>query len=350
MHAGGPMTAATGSWLSQVRARVDARLQAFLDDKRRQAARLSEPNVQLVEAVAGLTLRGGKRLRPATLYAGFVAADAKGDAQHTDDAGAALELLQTYLLIHDDWMDGDDERRGAPSVHAHFRDAFGDEHLGASLGVLAGDLASGFAWELLGEAPFPAGRGAEGHAAFAKLHQEVVFGQQLDLLKHADVALVHQLKTGSYTVRGPLCIGALLGNASTEQLAALERYGEPLGLAFQLRDDLLGTFGDPSATGKPTWNDIRAGKNTSLIAAARARLSDVDNKLLQWVLGNPESENDQVSQVVTLLESCGARAEIETRIDALLSQAKSALAAAPLSAEGTALLGQLADMLGARHA
>lgn len=344
------MTVATGSWLKQVRARVDARLARFLDDKRKEAARLSDANVQLVEAVAGLTLRGGKRLRPATLYAGFVAANAKGDAQNTDDAGAALELLQTYLLIHDDWMDGDDERRGAPSVHAHFRDAFGDEHLGASLGVLAGDLASGFAWELLGESPFPAGRAAEGHAAFAKLHQEVVFGQQLDLLKHADVALVHQLKTGSYTVRGPLCIGALLGNATAQQLSALEQYGEPLGLAFQLRDDLLGTFGDSSATGKPTWNDIRAGKNTSLVAAARARLNDADCKYLDWVLGNPDSEDDQVGQAVKLLETCGARAEIETRIDALLSQAKSALAAASLSNEGTVLLRELADMLGARNA
>lgn len=344
------MTDVTGHWLSQVRARVDARLQRFLDDKRSQARLLSEPNVQLVEAVAGLTLRGGKRLRPATLYAGFVAANAHGDAAHTDDAGAALELLQTYLLIHDDWMDGDDERRGAPSVHAHFRDAFGDEHLGASLGVLAGDLASGFAWELLGTAPFPAGRGAEGHAAFAKLHQEVVFGQQLDLLKHPDVALVHQLKTGSYTVRGPLCIGALLGNANAEQLSALEQYGDPLGLAFQLRDDLLGTFGDSHATGKPTWNDIRAGKNTSLVASARARLNEADRKYLEWVLGNPDSEDDQVGQAVKLIETCGARAEIEARIDTLLSQAKSVLARASLSPEGTSLLRELADMLGARNA
>jgi len=344
------MTASTGSWFSLVRARVDARLQSFLDSKRAQAARLSEPNVQLVDAVAGLTLRGGKRLRPATLYAGFVAANPGGDPAVTDDAGAALELLQTYLLIHDDWMDGDDERRGAPSVHAHFRDALNDEHLGASLGVLAGDLASGFAWELLGTSPFPAGRAAEGHAAFAKLHQEVVFGQQLDLLKHEDVALVHQLKTGSYTVRGPLCIGALLGNATPLQLASLELYGEPIGLAFQLRDDLLGTFGDPSATGKPAWNDIRAGKNTSLVAAARGLLNEQDRKFLEWVLGNPDSERDQVEKAVKLLEECGARAEIEARIDTLLSKAKSALAGAPLSEEGVALLVELSNMLGSRHA
>ena len=145
-------------------------------------------------------------------------------------------------------------------------------------------------------------------------------------------------------------IGALLGNANADQLAAWQAYGERLGLAFQWRDDLRGTFGDPSATGKPTWNDIRAGKNTSLIAAARTRLNEDDNKFLQWVLGNPESEIDQVSKAVSLLETCGARAEIEARIDALLSQAKSVLALAPLSTEGTALLRELADMLGARNA
>lgn len=342
------MTAVTGSWLSQVRARVDARLLSFLDDKRAQARRVSEPSVQLVEAVAGLTLRGGKRLRPATLYAGFVAANEHGNARDTDDAGAALELLQTYLLIHDDWMDGDDERRGAPSVHAHFRNALGDAHLGASVGVLAGDLASGFAWELLGTAPFPAGRGAEGHAAFAKLHQEVVFGQQLDLLKHADVALVHQLKTGSYTVRGPLCIGGLLGNANAEQLAALEQYGEPLGLAFQLRDDLLGTFGDTSATGKPTGNDLRAGKNTSLVAATRARLDGADLKHFESVLGNPDVDIATIERTIALIESCGARAEIEANIDAMLARAKSVLARAPFSGHGASLLHELADMLGAR--
>jgi geranylgeranyl diphosphate synthase type I len=188
-------------------------------------------------------MRGGKRLRPAALYAGFRAVSADASPDRTLDASAALELLQTYFLIQDDWMDGDEQRRGGPAVHVALAQKRGDVQLGASLAFLAADLASGFAWELLSVAPFPQGRLREALAIFGRTHFEVICGQQLDLLGHDDIALVHQLKTGSYTVRGPLCLGALLAGASAAQLEALERFGAPLGLAFQLRDDLLSAFG-----------------------------------------------------------------------------------------------------------
>jgi geranylgeranyl diphosphate synthase type I len=336
-------------WLEGVVARVDARLTALFASKRDEAARTSPEALELVDAVAQLTMRGGKRLRPAALYAGFVAVDGSGDPSRTLDVSAALELLQTYFLIQDDWMDGDEERRGGPSTHVALARKRGNAQLGASLAILASDLASGFAWELMGLAPFPAAGAREALTLFARTHFEVVLGQQLDLLGHDDVALVHQLKTGSYTVRGPLGLGALLASASAEQLAALERFGTPLGLAFQLRDDLLGSFGARDAVGKPIGNDLRAGKRTALIAEARSTLSADAAAILDGVLGNASASDQAVARAVQALLDSGVRERLEIRVRALVAEARAALDAASFSAKGKAMLLDLTGKLALRE-
>ncbi len=237
-------------------------------------------------------------MRPAVLVAAFHAVSPEGAVGRTLDASAAVELLQTYLLIHDDWMDQDTVRRGGPSVPAAMRARFGDAHLGNCMAVLAGDLASAWAFELLLASPFPDGREREGYAAFLRMEQEVFFGQHLDLVGSADVSRMHQLKTGSYTVRGPLSLGALLGGASGDQLAGLERFGEPLGLAFQLRDDLLGTFGEASTMGKPTGGDLRRGRQTSVVQAAREVLDPDAWAPIGAVLGRTDATDAEVARAV----------------------------------------------------
>jgi geranylgeranyl diphosphate synthase type I len=327
-------------------ARVDARLAELFAQKREEARRTSPEAEALVSAVADLTMRGGKRLRPAALYAGFVAVCAEADERRTLEASAALELLQSYFLIQDDWMDNDAERRGAPSVHVALAQKIGDAKLGANLAILASDLAAGFAWELLALAPFPKERIREATSVFARTHFEVVCGQQLDLLGHHEVGLVHQLKTGSYTVRGPLQLGALLANASAPQLSALERFGTPLGLAFQLRDDLLGTFGQ--ATGKPIGNDLRAGKHTTIVTEARASLAASQLASLDAVLGCATAEGDAVAQVTQMLIDTGVRARLEARACSLVAEANAALDHAAFSARGKRMLAELADKLALR--
>src|SRR5262249_20947870 len=155
-------------------------------------------------------------VRPAVLYAGFCAVGGDELARCTD-ASAALEVLQSYLLIHDDWMDDDPERRGGPSVHVALAERVGARRTGDALAVLAGDIASAWAWELLLQAPYTQATMPLALSTFRVVQEEVVFGQQLDLLGAADVALMHHLKTSSYTVRGPLALGALLGGASVAQ-------------------------------------------------------------------------------------------------------------------------------------
>ena len=170
------------SWMGSIRQHVDCILERFFESKYEEAKQLSPQAIELVTEVRDLTMRGGKRLRPIVTAAAYRAASGVSDLSATFEVGAALELLQTYLLIHDDWMDEDDERRGGPAVHYAFQKKHGHDHLGASLGILAGDLASTFGWELLLEGCFPEGRRDEGLALFVRIQKEVFAGQQLDLM------------------------------------------------------------------------------------------------------------------------------------------------------------------------
>ncbi len=341
----------TTSFLDDVRRAVDADLARFFAQETERARALSG-DVLLVEALAALTMRGGKRLRPAVLVAAHRAVKADGRLEDVLTACSALELLQTYLLVHDDWMDGDDVRRGGPSVHAALRASVGNAHLGDALAILAGDLGCAYAWELLLDAGAMQPPKPEVLRAFSAIQREVVLGQQLDVMGSPDVTRMHQLKTGSYTVRGPLRLGALLGGAAIDgpALAALDAFADPIGEAFQIADDLLGTFGDPAKTGKPAGNDLKVGKRTSLVLAAEQKLDDVARAPLTAVLGNERATDAQLAAASELLVTSGIRAHVEGRLSALVADAEAALVEPALGDEGRALLRDLAKVLAHRSA
>lgn len=333
-------------WIADVRSSVDARLTRYFDEKRAEVRAKSPASLPLVEAIADLTLRGGKRLRPVVIAA-VARAVREGDdtgLAAVVDVGAAFELLQTYLLVHDDFMDGDEERRGGPAVHVIFRRALGDDHLGDSVGILAGDLASAYAWELLFAARFPAHRERDGLRAFLELQKEVYLGQHLDVVATEDVARIHDLKTGSYTSRGPVSVAAALADATPEQTRALLGWATPLGEAFQLRDDLLGTFGDAKVTGKP-GDDLPHGKRTAVVATAERMLGERDRAMLHAVLGKADASASAVAEVLAMLERAGVVREIEARVDALHGEAMRALEAAPFTDVGRARLAEVAAKL-----
>ena len=336
------------AWMTAIRERVDAVLTTFLRQKRDQAIALSPVSAELVDEVSALTMRGGKRLRPVVTAASFRAVAPDRDELETAGVGAALELLQTYLLIHDDWMDQDTERRGGPAAHFAFAERHNDAHLGASLGVLAGDLASTYSWELFLRGPFPSTRREEALAAFVRLHTEVFAGQQLDLIADTDVERMHDLKTGSYTVRGPAQLGALLADANAEQLRSLEAWARPLGVAFQLRDDLLGTFGSATATGKP-GDDLRHGKRNAVIAQFEQLIPREKQGLILRVWGDPEADEATVAEATELLAACGAKARVESRLMELTAQARATLEAAQIEPSGKGLLLEVTDRLTLRR-
>jgi geranylgeranyl diphosphate synthase type I len=339
--------------VSLVRRAVEARLLGLLDAAVDDVRPCGPDAVAAIDAIRALCLRGGKRFRPVLVAAAYEACggslvEAAGSSEAVVLAGAAIELLQAYLLIHDDWMDGDDVRRGGPSVHAMLRSAYGDLAAGDAAAILAGDYASALAQQALFAVPLPADRVVEAGRAFANVQREVIAGQLIDMRggAHAGVESMHDLKTGSYTVRGPLAIGAILAGASAEQRVALDRFAAPLGVAFQLRDDLLGTFGDPQATGKPAGNDVRRGKRTALAAALA---DDAEARpLMERAFGVVNASDADVAALVARMEASGARGRVEARLRELLALAERELASAPLGAQGKVWLQGAVKALGER--
>jgi geranylgeranyl diphosphate synthase type I len=323
-------------FMAEVRGQVDARLAAWLAPRVAAAGARGAELAAIAGAVETLALRGGKRLRAALLAAAYVACEGPGGAAAVTQAGVALELLQTYLLVHDDWMDGDDLRRGGPSVPALLRAAL-PRHVDAA-SVLAGDLACAWAQRALLELDVSAGRLLQAAREMARAQDDVVQGQVLDVCYTPndllEVEAVHALKTASYTVRAPVLMGACLAGAPEVQIAALAAFAAPLGVAFQLRDDVLGTFGDPRATGKPAGGDLRKGKRTVLvIEASRDPLAA---RAMARVLASGASTGTELADAIAAIEASGARARVEARIDALVREARTALVAADVP--GGALL------------
>ena len=335
-------------WLRFIQAAIEERLENLFHTKEREAAALHPALRVLTSAIRELTMRGGKRLRPALLVAGFQAVSRSRDLNPILDAAVSAELLQTFLLIHDDWMDRDETRRGRPSVHVLLTAEYGDAHTGASAAILAGNLAGAYAWEALTSASFPCEVVRSAVHAFWEMEEQVALGQFLDIVGCQSVHTVHSLKSASYSVRGPLRIGALLGGGTKAQLAALDNFGWPLGNAFQLRDDLLSAFGDSQQTGKPVGNDLRAGKQTALIADALANMEPRDRRALLNTLGNPDATWEETTAITRLLEDCGSRRRVEASLRESVEQALWALDDAPLELEGIALLRSLAQWISDR--
>jgi len=331
--------------LRVVRRNVDGVLGALFDQKIRECRVLGPDVVAMVDAVRDLTMRGGKRLRPALLVAAYRAVDPARPVARAVRAGAALELLQTYLLIHDDWMDEDDLRRGGPAVHVMLARHHGSRRTGDAAAVLAGDYSAALALEVLAQTG-----NARAMALFAQIQQDVIRGQQIDLgARPSDIELMHDLKSGSYSVRGPVLLGATLAGAPPRMIEKLERFAEPLGVAFQLRDDLIGAFGSPGETGKPAGSDIRAGKHTALLAEALLRTGPADRRKLIGTVGRRNATENDVRAVVRIFERSGARAAVERRLHDLVGLAHAALGEAGLSRRGAACLVGAAAALTSRR-
>lgn len=335
--------------LQSVQPDVERRLGEILDERVGKTRSLGVEVQVLVREIRRLALLGGKRLRPALVMAGFRAAGAKGDASSVLDAGVALELLHTYFLIHDDWMDQDAVRRGGPAVHVALARRFGSEHMGNATAILAGDYAVALACEVLIGVKAPAGSLRQVLQVFTDMQLYAVAGQQLDMVGSGrDIELVYALKTGSYTVEGPLKLGALLGGARQPTLDALSRYARPAGIAFQLRDDVLSLFGDPAQTGKPPASDLTSGKRTLLLKLALKRCRPAARASIERVLGNPRAKPRALRAALDAIVASGAQEQVEKRISTLSAQALDELERG-VGREGRALLVGATEALSLRR-
>lgn len=330
-----------------VRSAVNQELEVLLSAQKQRNAQFGPAVTMTLDAAASLALRGGKRLRAILIAAAYRATGGNGELATVLPAGVAIELLQTSLLIHDDWIDGDQERRGGPSVHVELRTRCADEVWADALAVLAGDHMTALAGEILQTLPLAPEVVGEAMRLFSRMQQDVLVGQILDVTEGEDVEGMYDLKTGSYTVRGPLALGATLAGASAEAHRTLEEFARPLGMAFQLRDDLLGTFGDPRALGKPVRADILRGKRTALVRLVEAEPGA--RSLLQRVLGNPSAQECDVQALLNIMVESGAKARIERRIEELTEESRRALRSGGSALADTEILGQAVDALAQRR-
>ena len=332
-HSGTTATATYPSAVQDPRGAVDEVLGAFLAEQSEVLLSVS-PELRPLVDLAGSYLAGGKRLRPSFCYWGWRAAGAE-DNDAIIRAAASLELLQACALIHDDVMDASDTRRGRPSAHRVFEAVHQERHwrgdaalFGEGAAILLGDLFLTWSDQLLTASGLPAAAIARGRPRFDSMRAELMAGQYLDLVVQSQaepdpvaIATVLRYKSAKYTIEHPLQLGALLAGASEDLVAGLGAFGLPLGEAFQLRDDLLGVFGDPAVTGKPAGDDLREGKQTLLIAEALAAGDERQRALLRDGLGDPALTDADTERLRNAIRDTGADVAVERHIQSRLAQA-----------------------------
>ena len=343
--------------LGRLATRVDERLDAFLGAERERWSSFAPELAQPIDEIRRLVLSGGKRLRPAFCHWGYVGAGGDDDDQIDLDAGAAFELMHAFALFHDDVMDDADSRRGQPTTHVvsaeqHRESGWAGEsrRFGEGVAILVGDLAFVYADQLLEEATPAAAR------IWNELRIELNIGQYLDVLggvsRTRDVVAAERIcryKSGKYTIERPLHLGAVLAapERAEELLPHLSAYGLPLGDAFQMRDDVMGAFGDESVTGKPVGGDLIEGKPTPLLARATRRADETQREVLDLV-GDPDMDADTVAKIQQVIVDTGALDELEEHISALTESAVSSLANAPITDVATTELSLLAEFVSQR--
>ncbi|CAM2732356.1 polyprenyl synthetase family protein [Corynebacterium propinquum] len=349
-------------------------LEDFFASRRRELSHIGAPVTQAIDYLERFVLDGGKRIRPLYLWAGFCGAQATGltassgageDHDAVIRAAASLELIQACALIHDDILDASETRRGKPAVHRQVADThdaqglLGDAgHFGTSVAILLGDMALAWADDMFRESGISPQALLRAQQPWHHMRQEVIGGQMLDISieAHADesrtlAANVNRFKTAAYTIERPLHLGAAIGGGSEELITAFRGYGRDIGIAFQLRDDLLGVFGDPEVTGKPAGDDLREGKRTELIALTLSRADERDPHAaadLRRLLGTTSDPAD-INRMREIITASGAVDEIERDIDQLRESGLAQLRAVSLRDDVRANLESLAIKATRRH-
>ncbi|MGY3204790.1 polyprenyl synthetase family protein [Streptomyces sp. TE5632] len=325
---------------------VDAALGDFFAERRAEADALGQDVVAMVAELESYVLSGGKRVRPVFAWLGWIGAGGDPDgpaAAAVVRACAGLELLHASALIHDDIIDASRTRRGRPAAHVAFaerhrtRRFLGDpDAFGTGTALLVGDLAQTWADAVVRASGLAADAQTRIGPVWSAVRSEVLYGQLLDLVNQAsgaeDIASalrVNQYKTASYTVERPLQFGAAIADATAELDAAYRAFGADIGIAFQLRDDLLGVFGDPVVTGKPSGDDLREGKRTVLLATALERADERDPDAAGFLRATTGTDlcDDELATARRILVEVGAVAHVERQISLRTDRALAALEA-----------------------
>jgi geranylgeranyl diphosphate synthase type I len=346
--------------LAKLKKQVNSELESFFKSKIKQAKIGNKPEelTEIIESLEKFTLNSGKRIRPILFYFGYITGGGK-DRSDALKASISIELIHSYLLIHDDIIDRDDFRHGDFSMHYSYakkvKNDFKDidsKHFGISMAIIAGDLASSFGYEILNNSDFSNDLKINTIKRLNQVISNTILGEALDvvLVKYQNVNVdkifeMQKYKTAKYTIEGPLQMGAILAGANKEFLDSLSKYAIPVGIAFQIQDDIIGVFGDEKKTGKPVGADIREGKKTLLITEAVKRSNDQQKKFIYSCLGNKNISLNDIEKVRDIIKETRSLEYSQEKAEKLVEISKDHIRKTGISDKYKIFLNDLADFV-----
>ncbi len=348
--------------LREFRQRFDPLLEEYLDERIKDASRCDDFTADGLTYVKKIIMSGGKRLRPALMYHGYRGAGGTNE-EAIMRAVVSVELVHSFLLIHDDIMDRDSERHGQRTLHEHFRLKLNslvneDEaiHVGNSVALVFGDIVAAFGNHALFSADFEKEKIFEALLYLQEVIALTSVGQLKDIVSEVtgrssweETLKMYEYKTARYTVESPLILGAILAGAKEDLRKEISQAARLLGVAFQIRDDVLGVFGSEAETGKSVGSDIREGKITALVVAAREKAERKDIRKLNELLGKKDLTKTDIENFRDILCRSGALTQVENHAVKLVSGAKKILKNLSFKSENKDFLLALADYMTARE-
>ena len=348
--------------IAHYQTQINKRLELFLDKKIEEASRISNYTREVAVNAKEYTLRGGKRLRPIFFIYGYKCLN-DNNIEAVIEASISIELMQSYLLIHDDIMDEDELRRGKPTFHIVYKNICESQFeknnslkFGENIALLAGDLLEAYGEEALANSPFKDEYVKKALCKYAEIVKNVGYGQILDItsekkrsITEDEIMMIHKLKTASYTIEGPLQIGAMLAGANEEDLQIMSNYGTPLGLAFQMQDDILGLFGSEEKIGKPVGSDIREGKKTLLIFHALGKCGEKEKGIITRALGNEHVTMDEIDIIRDIVREIGSLDYSKKLVSENTEKAIQVIEGSNFRDEAKEFLVEIADFIGSRE-
>ena len=335
---------------------INASLADFFERESQYLREIGSELDPVADALGHFLLDSGKRLRPLFATIGFLGAGGELSPEIIK-ATSSLELVHVCALIHDDVMDASDTRRNAPAIHKQFEALHDSEHLhgsssqfGVASAILLGDLALVWAAKALHESGAPSQNILRALPFYDEMRVELMAGQYLDMYEQALASesverslKVARFKSGKYSIERPLHFGASLApEFSAQVIESYSNYGLPLGEAFQLRDDVIGVFGDPEKTGKPAGDDLREGKRTVLVATTLSKVNVIQRTEFLQLFGRKDLDLSQIETLRSIIVETGALAELETIIEEMTFKAQNALATGGITPSAVALLEEMA--------
>lgn len=346
------------SVLVEFKKKVEPEMEAFFARVIAENRKIDENIADAISYARKITMSGGKRARAAFMYFGYIAAGGK-EKEKIIKASVSIELIHSFLLMHDDIIDRDSLRHGIKTTHIYYgeiakkyfkhKDA---DHFGNSMAIIVGDMMYAFGNQVLFESGFEPALIVNALHRLQGVVSRTVVGESQDILienkgeaTEQEILQMYENKTARYTIEGPLHLGAILARADEKMMQSLSDYSIPAGIAFQIQDDILGVFGTVGKTGKPVGSDVRQGKQTILVAKALEKASRAQKEILKKCLGNSDLTEKDLDEFKKVIIETKSLEYAQKLAQDLIAEAKGKIEKVEMNEEAREFLIGIADYM-----